>query len=145
MPYRLIDPATSPRMRKALHAIGGVATGLLLVGVLFLLVQTYTLQSAVRETQLNNAQRNETTKIAAEQARIAAEQAARSVFRIEDCTTEGGECFEESRRRTGNVVAGINEGTLAVIVAALSCQEDGVVGQRALARCTAQRAASRSR
>ena len=140
MPHRLIDPATSPRMRKVLHAIGGAATGLLIVGVLFLLVQTYTLQAAVRATQLDNTKRNETTKVAAEQARLAAEQAARSVYRIEDCTTAGGECFEESQERTGAAVAGINQGTLAVIVAALSCQEDGVVGQRALARCTAHRA-----
>lgn len=145
MPYRLIDPSTSPRMRKVLHTIGGAATGLLIVGVLFLLVQTSSLSTAIRVTQLDNAERNETTKEAAEQAKLAAEQAARTAFRIEDCTTPGGQCFEQSQKRTGQAVAGINQGTLAVIVAALSCQDDGIVGQKALARCTAERAARSDR
>ena len=35
---------------------------------------------------------------------------------------------------------GINEGTYRVVVAAISCQEDGIVATRALARCTAERA-----
>jgi hypothetical protein len=60
--------------------------------------------------------------------------------RVLDCTEPGGECFEDGRQRTADAVMGINEGTFRVIVAALSCQEDGITEQRALARCTARRA-----
>jgi hypothetical protein len=60
--------------------------------------------------------------------------------RVLDCTEPGGECFEDSRKRTAEAVVGINEGTFRVIVAALSCQADGVTEERALARCTARRA-----
>jgi hypothetical protein len=56
-----------------------------------------------------------------------------------DCTEPGGECYEDGRKRTAEAVVGINEGTFNVIVAALSCQADGIVEQRALARCTARR------
>jgi hypothetical protein len=59
--------------------------------------------------------------------------------RVLDCTEPGGECFEDGRERTAEAVLGINEGTFRTIVAALSCQADGIVEQRALARCTARR------
>ena len=60
--------------------------------------------------------------------------------RLLDCTEVGGKCFEESNARTGAAVVGINDVTLAVIVAALSCQQDGITEQRSLAKCTARRA-----
>lgn len=60
--------------------------------------------------------------------------------RLIDCTEPGGECFQKGQERTQDAVVGINEGTLAVIVAAISCQEDGIIEERALARCTARRA-----
>jgi hypothetical protein len=60
--------------------------------------------------------------------------------RLIDCTEPGGKCFEEGQKRTAEAVVGINEGTLRVIVAALSCQDDGVTGQKALSRCTIERA-----
>ncbi len=109
MPYRLIDPAGHPRIRTILHVIGGTATGLLIVGVMFLLVQTFALSDAVRETQLNNTQRSEDTKNAAEQAERAAQEAVRSSTRIEDCTTPGRECFEDSQRRLAEAITGIND------------------------------------
>lgn len=62
--------------------------------------------------------------------------------RLIDCTEPGGECYRQGQSRTAKAVVGINEGTLRVIVAALACQESGVTGERALARCTAQHAAS---
>jgi hypothetical protein len=60
--------------------------------------------------------------------------------RIFDCTDPSGECFKESQARTAEAVVGINEGTLRVIVAALSCQGDGITEQKPLARCTVERA-----
>lgn len=60
--------------------------------------------------------------------------------RLVDCTEPGGACFEAAQKRTGEAVVSINEGTLAVIVAAISCQEDGITEKRALARCTVRRA-----
>lgn len=60
--------------------------------------------------------------------------------RLVDCTEPGGECFEAAQKRTGEAIVGINEGTLAVIVAAISCQGDGITEKRALARCTVRRA-----
>lgn len=60
--------------------------------------------------------------------------------RIIDCTTPGGKCLQEQDERMGTFSEGINEGTLSVIVAAISCQNEGIVGQRELARCTVQRA-----
>ena len=59
--------------------------------------------------------------------------------RLVDCSVPGGKCFQESQDRTKQAVVGVNEGTLRVIVAALSCQEEGVTSQPALARCTVTR------
>lgn len=138
--HDLIDPARNPRLRTLLLAVAGLATGVLVVGVLGLVVTTYGLVDAVRDTQVNNTQRAEKDRIRDQQTADAAEAAARAVDRIEDCTTPGRECFDDSQRRTGEAVAGINQGTLAVIVAALSCQAEGITEQRALARCTVNRA-----
>lgn len=60
--------------------------------------------------------------------------------RIIDCTTPGGQCLKEQDARMGAVVTGINDGTLTVIVAAITCQDEGITEQRALARCTVKRA-----
>ncbi len=130
----------NPQHRIALTAIAGLAAGVLFIGVLWILVSTYSLAESVRATQVDRTQITDATKASADSAAEAAETAARSLARIEDCTTKGGECFEANQRRTGEVVTGINRGTLAVIVAALSCQDDGIVGQRELARCTVERA-----
>lgn len=64
--------------------------------------------------------------------------------RLIDCNTPTGECFAESQKRTAKAVVGVNQNTLRVIVAALSCQESGVTGQRALSRCTVARAKAAS-
>jgi hypothetical protein len=102
MPYRLIDPTTHPRVRSFLHVVAGTATGLLIVGVLFLLVQTSSLAGLIRETQVAAQQRSLDT-------RSAAESAARGTERIEACTTPGRDCFQESQRRLAKAISNIND------------------------------------
>lgn len=113
MPYRLIDPATSPRLRTALHVVGGLATGILFVGVIFLVVQIYTLTDAVRETQITNVERADADRTRDEQTAETAGDAARAAERIEDCTTPGRRCFEESQERLGQTVGSLNDYALA--------------------------------
>ena len=124
---------STPHIRTALYTIGGLAVGVFLIGAVFLGIQTYLLTGAVREAQIDNSQR-------AEDTRSAAEDAARTAQRIEDCTTPGRACFDENAERTAGAIVGINRGTLVVITAALSCQDDGITEQKALAKCTARRA-----
>ena len=102
MPYRLVDPAGSPRLRAALHVVAGAATAILLIGVLGLLVQTASLSALIRDTQVANTQRTEVT-------RNAAQAAERGTDRIEDCTTPGRECFEEGQSRLAEAITGIND------------------------------------
>lgn len=59
----------------------------------------------------------------------------RTARRIEDCTTAGRTCFREAQERTAEAVNGINEGTLRIIVAAITCADRGLTGS-ALSRCT---------
>jgi outer membrane murein-binding lipoprotein Lpp len=143
MPNSSLDPR-QPRVRTALWIIGSVGATALVIGAIFLTTSIYQLSTAVRDTQVANVERAEQDRQRAEQTAATAEAAARAAARIEDCTTPGRQCFEDQVKRTGDAVAGINQGTLAVIVAALSCQEDGITDQRPLARCTANRAAAAS-
>ena len=107
------------RYRPLLGAIAGLLFGIVVVGVIVTTLQTRGLVGAIRETQKNNT----------------------STFDLlVDCTSPGGDCFEAGQKRTGEAVGGINQSTADVIVAALSCQADGITGRRPLARCTAQRA-----
>lgn len=118
MPYRLIDPATSPRLRTVLHVVGGLATGILFVGVIFLVVQIYTLTDAVRETQVTNVERADVDRARDERTAATAGDAARAAERIEDCTTPGRRCFEESQERLGRTVGTINRYALAAAACA---------------------------
>lgn len=65
--------------------------------------------------------------------------------RIISCTEPGGRCFKDGEKRTAEAVVGIEAGTLRVIVAALSCQADGIRDEKPLAECTAKRAAQSAR
>ena len=61
--------------------------------------------------------------------------------RLIDCTTPDGKCYAQGSKRTAEAVVGINEGTLKVIVAALSCQSNRITQppvdtQRDLLKCT---------
>lgn len=57
-----------------------------------------------------------------------------------DCTEPGGKCYKRNQVRTREAIVGVNQGTLRIIVAALSCQADGITEQDQLARCTIRRA-----
>ena len=61
--------------------------------------------------------------------------------RLLDCTEPPGACYRAGEERTSSAVSGIGEGTFKIIVAALSCQQDGVTEEKPLANCTARRAA----
>lgn len=95
-----------PHIRVALWVTGCVAAAALVVGMILGVFAIYELTEATRATQLSNAQRSQDTK-------AAAEEAARSADRIEDCTTPGRECFEESQERLGRTVGSLNDYALA--------------------------------
>lgn len=143
MPNSTLDAAArKPHVRTALWVIGCAGAAILVIGAIVLTTTLYQLAEATRETQVAGVQRAERDRARDEATAQLAEDAARSADRIEDCTTPGRRCFEDQLKRTGDAVAGINQGTLAVIVAALSCQADGVTEEKPLARCTARRAAA---
>lgn len=143
-PTGLPNPADHPRLRAALYLLAGLAAGALFVGGIVVVAQILSLSSDIRDTQVDRAAVTDATREAALQAKQAAEDAARSADRIEDCTTPGRECFEDAKQRTEKAIVGINRGTLTVIVAAISCQVDGVAEQEALARCTVKRSRTAS-
>ncbi len=58
---------------------------------------------------------------------------------IESCTTPGGKCYEQGGKRTAEAIQTINEGTLRMVAAALSCEADGIEEQEALVACTIDR------
>lgn len=130
-----------PRTRTVLWVIASVGAVALTIGALFFTTSIYALVDAVRETQVDNTAKNELDRERDKRTAATAADAARAAARIEDCTTPGRECFEAQQRRTGDAVVGVNQGTLAVIAAALSCQADGITEESALARCTARRVA----
>jgi hypothetical protein len=69
-------------------AIVYVLLSSLVISVLYVVLQTFTLASTMRETQQSSAS---------------------SVDAIRDCTEVGGECFERSQKRTGKVVADLGK------------------------------------
>jgi hypothetical protein len=107
------DSSTSNGTKRREWA-SGILYGSLTIFALILLyvvVQTYTLLSAVRETQ----------------------KVSRSaVVAIEDCTTPGKDCFEESQERTGNVVSDNNEVSL---YAAYCADQPGATTVKAIKSC----------
>lgn len=129
-------------VRIGLWVVASVSAVALVIGMIVGVLAIYDLAEATRDTQVANTERAKVDRARDEQTAATAADAARAAQRIEDCTTPGRQCFEEQTRRTGKAVAGINQGTLAVIVAAISCQADGITEERPLARCTAKRAAA---
>jgi ribose/xylose/arabinose/galactoside ABC-type transport system permease subunit len=59
---------------------------------------------------------------------------------ILDCTRAPGKCYTEGSDRTAAAVTGINTSTFRTIVAGISCQDDGITEEKALAECIAKRA-----
>lgn len=64
----------------------------------------------IRDTQVGN-------RTTLKKAKDAAASAARTADRVEDCTTPGGDCFEQAQRQTSGAVAGIN----TITVRATAC------------------------
>lgn len=60
--------------------------------------------------------------------------------RLLDCTQPPGKCLEESQKRTGEAISGINDRTYRLIVAGIACQSDGITDEKPLARCIVARA-----
>jgi hypothetical protein len=58
---------------------------------------------------------------------------------ILDCTESPGKCYTDQNKRTAAAVTGINGNTFRTIVAGISCQDDGIVEDKALAECIAKR------
>jgi hypothetical protein len=77
--------------------IAGVAAGLTVVLMIMLIVQVYSLTAATREQQQENTKTSE---------------------RIEECTTPGRPCFEDSARRTAEAVGSLNAWTEAAVTCA---------------------------
>lgn len=141
MNTRVEERLQDPRVRTGLWVVAAVSVVALVIGAIFLTTSIYELATAVRADQVDNEAKRDADRERDKRTAATAADAARAAERIEDCTTPGRECYEEQLRRTGDAVAGINQGTLAVIVAALSCQADGITEEKPLARCTAERAA----
>lgn len=134
MPYRLVDPSRSPRLRAVLHVIAGVATGVFIVGAVFLGVTTFQLVGEVRETQVQNVQRANSDRDRDERTAATAADAARAAARIEDCTTPGRKCFEDGQQRLGRTVGTINRYAIA---AAYCADQAGTQSVPTLERCIA--------
>lgn len=148
MPWRLIDPARNPRARAIAHTIAGLSVGLLFVSAVVGLTAGVYLINAVRETQVSNTQRAEADRERDERTAATARDAANAAERIEECTTPGLPCFEESQERLGQTVGTLNRYALA---AAYCADRPGAQTIAQLEACiraaveASQRASSRSR
>lgn len=96
----MTTPAIRAR-RRAGYALVGLTLGILVVLVLLLLIRTWTLVDATRQTQKSNTS---------------------TVELIQDCTTPGGECYQRGESRTAAAVGDI--GVLSVYAAACAATED---------------------
>lgn len=85
------------RRRQLVGLLLGGSVAVLVALLAWLLVSVNKIAADGRETQQGNAS---------------------TLQLIEDCTTKGGGCYEESERRTGNVIAVLNEFTTYVIACA---------------------------
>jgi predicted metalloprotease len=74
--------------RPVLGAVVGVLAAVLVVGMVYLGVSTYTLVNAMRETQQTNS---------------------KTYDKVLDCTDPEGECYREGQERTKQVVADIGK------------------------------------
>jgi hypothetical protein len=100
--------------RRRREVASGVVYGFLalfLLLLLYVVAQTYALLTTVRETQ---------------------KSASSAVIAIEDCTTPGRDCFEESQKRTGGVVSDINE---VAVYAAYCADQPGAITVQDIEQC----------
>jgi hypothetical protein len=84
-------------------AVVGVLVGALVVGVLLLMVRTWSLTDQIRDSQKTN-----TGTLNASQ---------RTLDAVEDCTQPSGECFQRGQKRTAAAVGDINR----VVILAAAC------------------------
>lgn len=135
MPDRLMTDAKFRGLFWAFVIVMVAATSTSMVALLILVFGAKETGEAASEQSSDNFE-------VIKKIEVAIEAIDRTNDRILDCTEAPGKCYTEDRRRTADAVADINEGTYRVIVAALSCQQDGIVAERPLAECTARRAKS---
>lgn len=91
---------THPR-RQIFGAVVGTLLGVVVVSVLWLLVQTYAVSAATRDTQKTN----------------------RDTFTtIEDCTTPGRSCFEDAMKRQRAAIEDVNR--VSIVAAACADRDD---------------------
>lgn len=109
---------TGPKTRAARPVVGalvGVLCAALVVGLAVVLVQVYSLTSAIREQQKVSVQTNE---------------------RIVSCTDPEGDCYRESQERTKAVVADIGK---VSAYAAACADQPGVQGSADVLACVLDR------
>jgi len=99
-------PTREARRRRRLIGAGvGVLAGLLLVGMLWTIAQLGNVIVQIEAQQQSNAS---------------------TLQLIRDCTTDGGACYEDSERRTANVIRVLNEAGRArrdYIIAVVVCAD----------------------
>lgn len=125
----------SQRTREVVY----VSVAVILMGLLILFVASY-IRIGQTLAEVRATQQNGSPVLLRMQEQQ--DQIANLAHRIRSCTTPGGECYQAGTKRTAKAVVGINEGTLRVVAAALSCQSDGVMEQRELIRCIVARSAT---
>jgi hypothetical protein len=120
------------RVRNVLGVVVGVAAVLLAAGVVYLIV-------TIRSAQISNTDVLAETHANTSAIRELAQQIDSCVDQTRDDGDPVGDCAKQGQQSTKEAVVGINSGTLKVVVAALSCQADGIVDRKELARCTVRR------
>lgn len=99
------------RQRGLRGAVVGLLAGAVVIGLVFLIVQTYGLASSIREGQKVNLRTNAL---------------------IASCVTPEGKCFKDGEERTGRAVENIG---LLSIYAAACADTPGVQGAPAIEAC----------
>lgn len=124
----------------------GAAAAVTLVGILYVALQvrdqSQTNTALIRQVEASSARLGQAAAAARDQSEVNTEllrNVKSTNNRLISCTTPGGECYKQSQERLTKAVASLNKTRLRVVVAALTCQSEGVKGQRALTRCTLDR------
>lgn len=118
---------STKRRREMAWAVIAALTMCLVLATVYTIMRTGAVLDAVREQQIESTERSKSIKSLTET--------------ITDCVNADGKCYQRNQERTAGAVLGIRADTMRTIVAALSCQAEGIAERHALARCTADRAA----
>lgn len=109
------------RTREIAGAAVYVTLAALAIGMIYAIVQTYSLTAAIREQQKANVSVNN---------------------RLIDCTTPGGTCYRQGQERTGAAVADILKGATYAIACA---DKRGVQTEAEIQACVLERIAKEDR